>query len=166
MQKQPQPIVCTGEGLGALSWGTDFPGSSAEDSRCLWKNKKEVLLFILRLLTAILCNICCFLFQGGVHELSWEMVILGVDGVWCRGHLLSSFPAFLLTQGGSGRVTPSPSYSQNCLALVISLSPMCPLVPLRRVGRSKAVVRGDPSPQAPGHPGEASLNRKKKKNPS
>lgn len=60
-------------------------------------------------------------------------------------------------------MTPSPSYSQNCLALVISLSPMCSLVPLRRVGRSKAVVRGDPSPQAPGHPGEASLNRKKKK---
>lgn len=80
LQKQPQPIACTGEGLGALSWGTDFPGSSAEDSRCLWK-KKKVLLFILRLLTAILCNICCFLFQGGVCELYWEMMISGVDGV-------------------------------------------------------------------------------------
>lgn len=73
---------CTGEGLGALSWETDFPGSSADDSRCLWKKKKKkVLLFILRLLTAILCNICCFLFQGGVCELSWEMMISGVDGV-------------------------------------------------------------------------------------
>lgn len=41
LQKQPRPIVCTGEGLGALSWGTDFPGSSAEDSRCPWKKKKE-----------------------------------------------------------------------------------------------------------------------------
>lgn len=41
LQKQPQPITCTGEGLGALSWGTDFPGSSAEDSRCLWKKKRK-----------------------------------------------------------------------------------------------------------------------------
>lgn len=41
LQKQPWPIACTGEGLGALSWGTDFPGSSAEDSRCLWKKKKR-----------------------------------------------------------------------------------------------------------------------------
>lgn len=77
LQKQPRPIVCTGEGLGALSWGTDFPGSSAENSCCLWKKKKKVLLFILRLLTAILCNICCFLFQGGV------CVILGDDDLGC-----------------------------------------------------------------------------------
>lgn len=78
LQKQPRPLVCSGEGLGALSWGTDFPGSSAEDSCCLWKKKeKKVLLFILRLLTAILCNICCFLFQGGV------CVILGDDDLGC-----------------------------------------------------------------------------------
>lgn len=41
LQKQPRPLVCSGEGLGALSWGTDFPGSSAEDSCCLWKKKRK-----------------------------------------------------------------------------------------------------------------------------
>lgn len=88
LQKQPRPITCTGEGLGALSWEADFPGSSTEDSHCLWK-KKKVLLFILRLLTAILCNICCFLFQGGVCELPWEMMILGVGGDFRAGPIFS-----------------------------------------------------------------------------
>lgn len=102
LQKQPRPIVCTGEGLGALSWGTDFPGSSAEDSRCLWKKKeKKVLLFILRLLTAILCNICCFLFQGGV------CVILGDDDLGCSwslglGPSSLTLPSLFADPGGWG----------------------------------------------------------------
>lgn len=37
-----------------------------------------------------------------------------------------------------------PIHPQNCLALAISLSPVCPPVPPCRVGRSKAVVRGVP----------------------
>lgn len=46
LQKQPRLIACTGEGLGALSWGTDFPGSSTEDSRCVWKKKKRKFSFL------------------------------------------------------------------------------------------------------------------------
>lgn len=64
--------------------------------------------------------------------------------------------------GGLERVTPSPSHPQNCLALVISLSPVCRQSPVLG-GEEQGSGEGRPSPQAPGHPGEASFNRKKKK---
>lgn len=48
-----------------------------------------------------------FLFQGGVCELSWEMMISGVEGVWGRDCLFLPLPALLRSGiGGSGMAAP------------------------------------------------------------
>lgn len=86
-------------------------------------------------------------------ELSWDMMILGVDGVWGRDCLFSPFHRVAFV-GQGGWFIPSPSPPKNCLALAIS-----PLPPVPPCG---VVVRGQ-SPQAPGRPGEASFKARQNK---
>lgn len=155
-----------------MSWGREFPGSSAEDTHCLGK-KKKVLLFILRLLTAILCNICCFLFQGGVCELSWEMMISGVDGVLGQGPSFLTLPGpsaerhQWVGEGGSPPPCLKKKNKQPCLALAICPLPWVLLVPLCGVGRSEVVVRGDTPPSCRHWDTlERPPLKEKKKNPS